>query len=262
MPLLEKIYDLPPEQSQVLHSEVADGQLIEVRQYEHYRWLQIGGDSLQGLIDMDSPNQLLFPNMSALMLTLLVCPEPQRLLNLGFGSGSVERFLNANVSDLAITSVEPNPHVVKLAKTFFFIEDDVAVINTSAEVFLSKAESTYDIIFCDIFNNDTHPACLYDEQFYADLHRCLNKEGMVAMNLLPESEEDILDILLQMKHYFSQIALLEVPNHFNAILYASNFPLPETESLEAAAEKLLQQIDIDLRDLPQRLNRLMERVET
>ena len=106
MTLLEKIYDLSPEQSQVLRSEVVDEQLIEVREFENYRWLQIGGDSIQGLMDVNSPSQILLPNIQALLATLLFCPEPKQLLNLGFGCGSIERFCIDRISALEITSLD------------------------------------------------------------------------------------------------------------------------------------------------------------
>ncbi len=258
MTLLEKIYDLLPEQSQVLRSEIVDDLLIEVREFENYRWLQIGGDSIQGLMDVSSPSQILLPNIQALMATLLFCPEPKQLLNLGFGCGSIERFCIERFSDLEITSLETSESVIKLAKEFFFIGEGCQIINTSAEVFFANESKTYDIILCDIFNDEEHPACLYDDSFYNNLVNCLEDNGVLAINLLPESEDDVLDILLPMKNYFDNISLLEVPNHFNAILYASNFKLPETTELETLANKCLKQTGLDLSDLPKRLNRLME----
>ena len=151
MSLLEKIYDLTPEQSQVLHSELVDGQLIEVREFENYRWLQLGGRSIQGLMDVDTPDQILLPNIQALLTTLLVCPEANRLLNLGFGCGSIERFFNAKLPELEITSLESNATVIRLAREFFFIADDNQIVNAAAEEYLEKETASYDIILCDIF---------------------------------------------------------------------------------------------------------------
>jgi len=258
MTLLEKIYDLSPEQSQVLRSESVDGQLIEVREFENYRWLQIGGDSIQGLMDVSSPSQILLPNIQALLATLLFCPEPKQLLNLGFGCGSIERFCIDSFTDIEITSLETSELVIQLAKEFFFIGEGCQIINASAEKFLANENKAYDIILCDIFNDEEHPACLYEDSFYKNLVNCLDDKGVLAINLLPESEDDVLNILLRMKNYFDHISLLEVPNHFNAILFASNFKLGETLELETLANKTLNKTGLDLKDLPQRLNRLME----
>lgn len=258
MTLLEKIYDLSPEQSRVLLSEVLDEQLIEVREFENYRWLQIGGDSIQALMDIDAPEQILLPNIQALLATLLFCPEPARILNLGFGCGSVERFFTEKYPVTEITSLESNAAVIELAREYFFIPNEQHIVNTAAETFLATSSNAYDIILCDIFEDEEHPACLYAPEFYQNVFNCLDKRGVLAINLLPESEDDVLSILLAMKNYFDHVSLLEVPNHFNAILYASNFRLPDTAALDVAANDLLEKKKLDLRALPQRLNRLME----
>lgn len=59
MTLLEKIYDLASEQSQIVHAELVGDQLIEVCKFENYRWLQIGSDSIQGLMDTNSPSNII-----------------------------------------------------------------------------------------------------------------------------------------------------------------------------------------------------------
>jgi spermidine synthase len=261
MTLLEKIYDLSPEQSQVLHSEVVDNQLVEVREFEHYRWLQIGGSSIQGLMDVNSPDQILLPNIQALMASLLFCPEPRHLLNLGFGCGSIERFFNEKIPDLEITSLESTETVIRLAKEFFFVSKESCIVNDLADGYLANDKTIYDIILCDIFSDEEHPACLYEQGFYEKIFNRLDEKGVLAINLLPDSEEDVLAILLPMKNYFDHISLLEVPNHFNAIIYASNQRLPDPIELDAAANNLFMRTHLDLRDLPQALNRLMERIE-
>ncbi len=258
MLLLEKIYDLSPEQSQLLHSEILDEQLIEVREFENYRWLQIGGDSIQGLMDVNSPAQILLPNIQALLVTLLFCPKPDRVLNLGFGCGSIERFFIEQYPELVITSLEASAEVIRLAKDYFFFQNEQSIVYSSAEEFLSKENEIYDIILCDIFEDEEHPVCLYDPGFYANISRHLDETGVLAINLLPESDGDVLSILSAMKNNFDHISLLEVPNHFNAIIFASNHKLPSTTELETAAHVLFEKKGLDLKALPQRLNRLME----
>jgi spermidine synthase len=260
MTLLEKIYDLTPEQSLVLYSEFVGDQVIAVREFENYRWLQVGGNSIQGLMDVNAPNQILLPNIQALMATLLICPEPNRLLNLGFGCGSIERFFRGKLPGIEITSLESIEEVIRLAKEFFFLADEYHIVNDSAENYLSKHNDTFDIILCDIFSDEQHSACLYEADFYEKVFNRLDKAGVVAINLLPDSEEDVIEILLPMKKYFDHISLLEVSNHMNVVIYASNRKLPSTVDLKEAANELLEKTGFDLRDIPERLNRLLETI--
>ena len=258
MSLLEEIYDLSPEQSQLLHSEVLGEQFIEVREFQNYRWLQIGGDSIQGLMNVNSPEQILLPNIQALLATLLFCPKPLRVLNLGFGCGSIERFFIAQYPELEITSLEASAEVIRLAKDYFFFRNEQSIVYSSAEEYLSNKNKAYDIVLCDIFEGEEHPACLYDSVFYANIATHLDETGVLAINLLPESEDDVLIIFSAMKNHFNHISLLEVPNHFNAIIFASNHKLPGSMELETAAHDLYEETGLDLKALPQSLNRLME----
>jgi spermidine synthase len=260
MNLLEKIYDLTPEQSQLLHSEKVDNQLIEIREFENYRWLQIGGRFIQGLMDTDFPSQILLPNIQGLMSALLVCPQPNRLLNLGFGCGSIERFFIEKKPELDITSLESSEKVIHLAKEFFYISDQSHIVNALADEYLSNNKTLYDIILCDIFINEKHPACLYEEDFYFNVSNSLEKNGVLAVNLLPDSEQDVMNILLPMKSYFNNISLLEITNHFNAIIFASGQKLPGVNELTKQANDLFSKTELDLRDIPQRINRLLETV--
>ena len=260
MLLLEKIYDLTPDQSTVLHSELVDDQLIEVRDFENYRWLQIGGESIQSLLDVDSPSMILLPNIQAMMASLIFCPEPKRILNLGFGCGSIERFLNKNLPDIEIVSLESSEKVIQLARKFFFIDDNRDVINTFAEEFLANDRATYDIILCDIYVDEEHHECLYEADFYENVFNRLDKEGVLAINLLPESEEDVVEVLLPMKNYFNHISLYEVPDHINVVIFASNGKLPNTDELDVATNQFFEKTDLDLRQIPERLSRLLETV--
>jgi len=87
MSVLEKINQLKPEQSLLLHSELVGDQRVEIREYENLRWMSIGGNSVQSLIDMEAPEQILLPNLQAMLAAFLFCENPAGLLNLGFGGG-------------------------------------------------------------------------------------------------------------------------------------------------------------------------------
>ena len=257
MPLLEKIFKLKPDQSQLLYSEQINGQLIEVREFENYRWLQIGGSSIQTLMDVNSPSQIVLPNIKAMMAALLFCPKPQQLLNIGMGGGLFERFFATKYPELKITSLESNESIIRLSKEFFFLTEENLIINDSAELFLARKHSSFDIILCDIFIAEKHSDCLYAEDFYASASCCLNKTGVFVMNLIPSSEDDLVVIISAMRNDFNHISLLEVPGHSNIIIFASQYKLLGRVSLEIEADALFRRTKLDLTDVPQRLTRLL-----
>ena len=260
MSAVEKIYQLEPDESRLLYSRLIENQQIEVREWEHYRWLHVGGGSIQTLMDINAVDQIVLPNLKALLAALLFSTPSRRLLNLGLGGASLERYLASRRPDIDIDSVESNEQVIQLAKDYFFLPERVTVTHDTAEHYVSSCKESYDIILCDIFASEKQPDCLYDSVFYANVFKCLDKKGILAINLMPDSEQDVVDILLPMKNYVDNISLYEVPDHINAIIFASSRKLPSLDMLKTRANILFEQTDLDLREIPERINRLLETI--
>ncbi len=254
MSVLEKIHQLKPEQSRLLHSGLVGDQRIEIREYENLRWINIGGNSVQGLIDMEAPERILLPNLQAMLAAFLFCEKPSGLLNLGFGGGAFERYFVSKLPELEITSVESSQEVVRLAKEYFCLPDHCDLVNDSAEHYLTQEQGAFDIILCDLFSGEKQPECLNDNNFYADAFRCLKEGGVLVMNLLPLSEKELVEILLPIRNHFEWVLLLETPNHDNIILFALSREPPTISVLDSRAVDLVNVQDIDLTDTPSRLN--------
>ena len=257
---LEQIYELKPEESELLYSVSDAEEIIEVRQWQQYRWLHLGDKSVQALMMTDAVEQVVLPNIQALLAVLLFCPEPKRLLNLGLGGASLERYLDSKWPEVQITSVESNKQIIELAKDYFYLPGKIDVKHDLADRFVQKQTQTYEIILCDIFVAANQANCLYDENFYADIAKCIDENGILAINILPESEEDVVNVLLPMKDYFGYLYLLEFPDFSNAIVFASCNKIPDSDELNKRAEALFQNTQLDLRDIPDRLNVLLETV--
>lgn len=255
---LERIYDLESHESELLYSGSINNELIEVREWENFRWLHIAGDSVQTLMDLNEIDQVALPNIKTMLSTLFICPSAKHVLNLGLGGASLERYFVTNRNDIEIVTVEYNEQVIQLAKDYFSLPDDAKVVCDSADHYLSVEKEKYDIILCDIFTAEKQSNCLYDDAFYSNAKRCLNEAGVLSINILPESEEDVIEMLMPMKNHFDHIALYEVPNHFNAVLFATCQKLPDIDPLQKQADTLFEQTQLDLRDVPERLNRLLE----
>mgnify|MGYP002622548073 CR=1 FL=1 len=232
---LEQIYNLQPEQSELLYSDSIENQRIEVREWTHYRWLHIAGESVQALIDLNDAHSVVLPNIRTLLLTLLLQPDAKKLLNLGLGGASIERYLRKYHSSIEVKSIEANAKVIELAKEYFKLPPNSEIINSTAADYFAKNRTVYDIILCDIFEDEQQPACLYDQAFYKNLDKSLSKTGSLAINLLPESEEDVIQLILPMKGYFDHISLLEIDDHTNVVIFACRQSMPDPFDFEDVA---------------------------
>jgi len=242
MTIIEEIYDLEDHESQVLFSAGN----AEVRQYRHYRWLNIDGYLIQSVMDLDQPGKLMNPVNIYMLAVLYFIENPVRVLNLGFGGGVFERFFIEHYANITLHSVENNETIIHLAREYFGIEPDYPVYLQSAEKFVAGNDAKYNLILCDIFSQEDHPVCLYSESFYSDCQGCLDDDGIIVLNLVCESEKDLLKILLQLRKVFRYGCLLEIPEHQNIIVFASKQDfLSNMRQLQVAGLNQVEELKFD-----------------
>lgn len=240
MSLLETINELGTEKTELLYSEEVNGEQLTVRQYQNYRWLSVGGEMIQSLIDLEQPAQLLLPNLVAMLAVLEFVDNPVSLLNLGAGAGAMERHFRQVLPDLAVTSIESNEKIIKLAARYFDMSPQGFILD-SAEHFLSVNKQSYDIILIDIYSEERQPECLYEPDFHKSLAATLTAGGAIAMNLLPHTEEELLRIIRPLNDYVSCLLLYMVPNHDNVIVYALKQDSVDQEVFGRRLEKISKQ---------------------
>lgn len=250
---------LSNQDGRLLHCIDEHGLHLEVRQQGDLRWLHFGGHAIQAMMRMDKPEELLLPYNVAMLGALLFAPHPQSLLNLGLGSGSFERFFRARLPHIRVTSVESSAAVIDTAKQFFLIPEKQNIFHQSAEDFLTRHKKKYDLIFCDMFEGDSHPGFMEQAPFYALLARSLREDGAVAINLLPRNDDELLQILLAIRQNFSWVLLMEFPEHRNIVLFLLKHEPEEKEQLTRRAAELSTSLKLELNDIPARMLRLPEK---
>ncbi len=219
MSLIQDLYDLELSQTELLYEKVCNGELISIRQYQSYRWMSLGGEMIQSLINLDKPNELLLPNLNTMLYAIELVDRSVNCLNIGAGTGSIDRYLKHTFPDLNLVSIEADQKIAALAEQYFQIKQQDIVIAT-AEDYLKNNQQKFDLILIDIYAGEQHPKCLYDEQFYVSLSKAMAGQCIVALNLLPETEEDLLKILKPLNDHVHCLLLHEVPEHDNVIIFA------------------------------------------
>lgn len=222
---------------------------IEVREGEGVRWMHFGDDAIQAMMIMDEPYMPIIPYQIYMLAVLLFNPAPNFALNLGVGGGSFERFFAHYLPELMVTSVESNQEVIGLLHDYFSVSACIPVINEVAETYLSDCTTCYDLILCDLFDHSGRCSCAHDREFYANAFRCLSSDGVFAINLLPDTESEMVDILLAVRSSFDHVILVEIPNYKNILLFCLRKAAPETELLEQRCARLAESVGIDLADI-------------
>lgn len=229
-----------------LYTSVSDVRYIEIRQLNRIRWMHFGDDAVQGCMSLDTPHQLLLSYTQAMLASFLFVDPPQRLLNLGLGCGSFDRFFKTMLPALKVDSVDHCEHVIELAKRYFKVAKNSSVVCETAEVFVAASPLVYDVIFCDLHVGNAHPDCLFDAGFYGNCYKRLSEQGVMAINLLLTDEKKMLVLLQAVREHFDTLVLMAVPDHKNTILFAIKAPLQEEHVLISRAQQLQSVVKLDL----------------
>jgi spermidine synthase len=140
---------------------------------------------IQSRMSVARPDELQFEYTRLMMGVLLFQPQPQRILMVGLGGGSLAKFCYKHLPDAHITVVEINPHVIALRQSFCIPDDDARfqVVQMDAAHFMAQTEQTFDVVFVDGFDQHGMPEQLCSPQFYSDCRRVLNTGGLAVANL-------------------------------------------------------------------------------
>jgi len=133
------------------------------------------------------PDELVFDYARLSFVGLMPHNDPERILVVGLGGGSIPRAFSKLFPDAKIDVIEIDPAVVDVAKRFFDFEesDNLKVIVKDARVFVKQAGimgREYDYIMLDAFNGDYIPEHLMTKEWLEENKRILADDGVLVAN--------------------------------------------------------------------------------
>jgi spermidine synthase len=147
----------------------------------------------QTCIDLKEPKRLIFSYTKLILSGLLYQPDPQHILVLGLGGGTLPMTLTELLPRATITSVEIDPAVIKIAKEYFNYResDQVRTVAQDARLYVKRAalkKQTFDWIILDAFNGDYIPEHLMTQEFLQEVKSILSDKGIVTANTFSSSQ--------------------------------------------------------------------------
>lgn len=139
------------------------------------------------------PHQLVFNYTKLLMASLLITPEPKRILIIGLGGGTMSNTLAQLYPQSQIDNVEIDPAVIKVARDYFgfFENENINTFTQDGRIFIKRAllkKKSYDWIILDAFNGDYIPEHLLTKEFLQEAKDLLNDHGILSSNTFSLSE--------------------------------------------------------------------------
>lgn len=190
-----------------------------VDMYANYR----GWQARESGVDLADPTRILVPYVKYLFAGSLVALDPKNALVIGLGGGGFNRLFNDAYPAATLTSVEIDPKVLELAKTYMgFVETERnRVVIRDGRSFVRRGKETYDWIVLDAFHGSVVPPHLKTLDFYRELAAKLNPGGVLISNIHQGSELLYYD-LATYRAAFSDLVALAVPGTGNVVLLAAN----------------------------------------
>jgi spermidine synthase len=178
----------------------------------------------QSVVKVGDPNHLELPYVRAMLVSLAMVDEPNRVLVIGLGGGTLPMFLRQHYPTLAIDVVDIDPDVVDVARKFFgFKEDDRLRAHVAdGRKFIEACEEPYDLILLDAYGSDSIPYHLATREFLVATRRALTPGGVVVGNIWGQNSNVLYDsMVLTYRDVFPRVQLLGVVNAENVIVLAS-----------------------------------------
>ncbi|MDX1444492.1 MAG: fused MFS/spermidine synthase [Gammaproteobacteria bacterium] len=143
--------------------------------------------SMQSCQYKDDRDKLVFDYTKLSLAGLLINPDPERILVVGLGGGTLPETFHAMFPDAKIDAIEIDEAVVDVAERYFDFkeEDNIRVIVKDARVYVKQAGMfgrSYDYIILDAFNGDYIPEHLMTKEWLEEVKRLLAPGGVLVAN--------------------------------------------------------------------------------
>ena len=182
--------------------------------------------SIQSRMRLDDPTALDLDYSRVMMAFLLLQPQPESILMIGLGGGSMAKYCHRHLPQARITVVEINPEVIAARETFQVPADDelFSVVQGDGAMFLATTpRDSYDVILVDGFGPEgEQPEDLCSLAFYKACRAALRPSGVLMVNL--QDQEPLCSRLIgRIWQMFGEpVVPLEVACGGNLVVLASD----------------------------------------
>ena len=179
----------------VLHTERSLYRNITVYESDEERCMRFTKQATarQTCISLKNPDHLVFNYTKMMLGALYLQPEPDKILIIGLGGGTLPSTFSRILPKARIDNVEIDPAVVRIAQKYFNfrITPTVNVSEEDGRVFVKRAIKKgikYDLVMLDAFDHDYIPEHLLTQEFLREVKQVLTPGGVLAANTWSSSQ--------------------------------------------------------------------------
>jgi spermidine synthase len=185
----------------------------------------------QSVVKVGDPDYLQLPYVRALLVSLAIVEEPERVLVVGLGGGSFPTFVHKHYPRTMVDAVDIDPVVVEVAREFFGFKEDgtLRAHVRDGRKFIEECQQPYDLIVLDAYSSDSIPYHLATREFLQAVRRALTPRGIAVGNVWSRWSNPLYDSMVRTyQDVFDRVYILDVSGAGNKIFIA----LPRDEPLK------------------------------
>jgi spermidine synthase len=211
------VYEAQSQYQQITVLDTANGyrQLIFDGKFD-------GSDAIQSEMNLSNRHELSLSYARHIMAALPLVKNPRRILILGLGGASMQRYLYRLLPDAKIETAELDPVIYKVASSYFYFREDArqVVHLGDGRKFIEDSKVKFDLIFLDAFSATSIPYPLSTQEFLKAVKNHLSPGGLVCANLW-DMVPEYLDMLKTYATVFAEWHLIKCADAGNVILVAN-----------------------------------------
>ena len=241
-------------EGQLIHQSRDDEGVIEVVDKEGVRALHFGSHSRQSTMLIGDPNQLNSYYARAMMGVLLFNDNPEDILMIGLGGGTLAKYFLHQFSECNIKVIEYRKAVLKVARSHFSLPLDPRLkikIGCGGEYVSSQSKQSqqkHDLLVIDAYDHEGMALEVSSENFFDGCRTLLKDDGLLAINLWGTNKDLFQQVAWNMGRVFEwKILFLPVRKRGNIIGFAfrENARKYTMKELRAKAKQLEDQYQIE-----------------
>jgi spermidine synthase len=223
----------------------------DVRRCMRFTLTDLSGQN-QSCHFLDDHDKLVFPYAKMVLTSLLVQDNPQRILIIGLGGGTLVHTYSTLFPQANIVVAEIDEAVVRVAQEYFDYKatDKISTVTEDGRLYIKRAGlkgEKFDLVILDAFNGDYIPEHLMTAEFLEEVKKLLPANGMVVANTFSSSRLYAAESQTYAQ-VFNKFFNIRMANTGNRIIVASQQPLPDKATMQQRAAGLtarLAKFDVD-----------------
>jgi len=238
----------------LVHKDSWNGHGLEVKDNGDYRSLYFGHGHLQSRLSLSRPETLVLSYTQYMAAALLLLPDPQDILIIGVGAGSLLHFFSHHFPDCRIDAVDFSPHILHIARGYFRLPENHRIVLHCMDglQFLQSATChRYDLILVDAYDHEGMAPEIYCKEFFTRSRTILKDQGVISCNLWSSDGACFRQIRTMLADSFTECLYLPVPERGNIVALAMQRSVPWSRFFAKKKEfaKLQQRFGIDFKTI-------------